>query len=490
MLREWKKDLDIYNITKIFLWLLLASLLAITIMIFIIASLRSLFYFFPLNYSEGHILSLVELFKERGNYFLDITLNEYPFIHGTYPPVFIYLVGFLSGFTYSENVFFIGRCISLFSTILIVLVLYKIFVDDSRDKVLSLFFSFIFIAPLFVIHWASLVRVDMLAILFNLIGLYIYVKYNQKKSYKRFFSIIFFILAFYTKQSAVAAFLAIITYNLFKNKKEFLRLICLYSVLLLLIFYYFNHITQGQFYLHLIEYNRFMYSFDMQKVFSIFQYFTKEFLIFFIIFLINILYIKKYSIFTIYFLYNFVFLITKSKPGADMNYFIEPFLSLLILGILVFIHLIKISKNKKNEVILFSAMVLQVFFLFNLSFYKDIFTKFFLSSDYGKNTAINYYVKNSRGLILSEDMGYLIINKIKPIYEPFQFLKMSEAGMWFDNKIIDDCNNKKYSLIVAGWRILSLERMEECLAENYYLIDVFENVEGGSDYKIYYPLTK
>lgn len=463
---------------------LVITLIMLNVVVFLTHSARTIFYPYPVNFSEGQTLGLSILLQQKGNYFFDI--NDLPFMHGAYPPVYPLIVLFfinIFGVTLT-----IGRIISFLSTIFIIFILFKIFNKAHQDKIHSFIVSLMFIAPFFVMRWSSTVRVDLLAIFFSFVGLYIYYFY-YKKSYWRFLSIVFFILAFYTKQNAIAAPLSILIYNIIEDRKEFKKILLLYLAPLLSIFLLLNYLTIGQFYLHIITYTKFI-PIQVFSIFSNYQFFIRMFSVFLLILFFNKDLLKKYNIFTIYFLINFFFLFTISKPGSDSHYMIEPFLSLLVISGLIIIHWIKMSKNMPYYKYLFPILLLQIFLMAPFDVYSSILRSPLVPEGHDGRTIINYYVKNAHGLVLSEDLGYLAINNLPIIYETYQFAWMNKMGLWDSTKLIEYCENKKFSMMILRGDILGVKGMEGCIIENYNLIKEVDTIESFSRpmrIKIYLP---
>ena len=94
---------------------LVITLIMLNVVVFLTHSARTIFYPYPVNFSEGQTLGLSILLQQKGNYFFDI--NDLPFMHGAYPPVYPLIVLFfinIFGVTLT-----IGRIISFLSTIFI-----------------------------------------------------------------------------------------------------------------------------------------------------------------------------------------------------------------------------------------------------------------------------------------------------------------------------------------------------------------------------------
>lgn len=457
----------------------------VAVLIFFAFSLRSLAYPYILDYGEGHTLNYSVLLREYGNYFIDI--NSYPYIHAAYPPVFPFLVFIIMKFFGAS--FFIGRIISFFSTIGTILILYKLFYFECREKINSFIVSSLFIAPYFVIQWAALARVDMLAIFFSIFGLYLYYVYGKKNSPLRFLSVIFFILAIFTKQNAIAAPLSIILEKIFKDKGEALRFSLLYAIPTLLLFVFFNYKTQGQFYLHLVPYLKSIVPVQFYLLPQHYQNFFRIFPFFLFLIITNLVLWRKYKLFLWYFFLNSIFFFTSANTGANVNHSMELYLSLLISAGFTFMYILQKIKDQGVYKILIYSFFIQILLLFPLNNLLDIIWFPLVPAGYGRRLAINYYLRqNGKGPILSEDFGHLVLSDIPAQYESYAMMMLAQNRKWNTSPLLQDCNEKKFKLVIAGWRILKIEGVEECLEKNYELVDVLKTLDDKEiEYQIYLP---
>jgi len=139
---------------------------------------------------------------------------------------------------------------------------------------------------------------------------------------------------------------------------------------------------------------------------------------------------------------------------------------------------------------LFPILLLQIFLMAPFDVYSSILRSPLVPEGHDGRTIINYYVKNAHGLVLSEDLGYLAINNLPIIYETYQFAWMNKMGLWDSTKLIEYCENKKFSMMILRGDILGVKGMEGCIIENYNLIKEVDTIESFSRpmrIKIYLP---
>ena len=441
--------------------------LSIGFVIFLVNALRYIFYPLPLDYGEGVVLNLANLIHKYGNYFFDI--HNYPCVHGAYPPIFPWLASLFVGPYPSQ--FMGGRIISFLAAVLIGLILYLIFFNKSSlsNRKYPLIFALTFFIPSFVDYSSPLMRVDTLAIFFSVLGLYLFARYDKAGSPWRWLAVILFILAFYTKQNAVSAPLAVGAFLLLRNRRDFAKFITLYLTPLLVIFYFINWQTGGQFYTHLVTLTKFipLNIFNLPLYYLPFVFYSIGFLIIIFRYYKSVL---AHQLYWLYFVFNMIFLVTVAKPGAGFNYYIEPFISLLIVFGLVFMQIIPTTPLSR-ACLLYGIFVFQLLLLFPYKLAVDLLNNPILPPGHRERAVVNQYVQASAGPVLSEDWGYLLINGREAFYEPFQFSMMSNYGLWDESNMVRQCEAGKFSLVIAGWRIFNSKGLAACLERYYSLVD-------------------
>ncbi|MEK7465579.1 MAG: glycosyltransferase family 39 protein [Patescibacteria group bacterium] len=430
-------------------------------------------YPFPLDYGEGLTQYYVRLLQSHGNYFFDIQRS--PFAFAAYPPVYFLLTSSFSGL-FNVPTLLAGRLLSVIVTLLAVLVLFGIFHSISKNKQKSAFFAALFLVPFFVSHWAALARVDMLALFFALAGFYVFERYSATGSSLRWFAPILFSLSFYTKQSFIAAPIAIILYLLFTDRKECLRFFSLCAGLFGGIFLTMNIFTGGQFFLHLFFYT--IAPLDFKALpFGFLLYFLQTFLL-----LIPAALILKSNVRQVnspYFIYcvaGILSVITWAKVGANVNYFIEPFAAtLLFSGALILKNEQKVRSFFRAKEMSLILIVFQIFFIilgYSLPGVINV-SDVAVSSEHG---IIDSFVKKTESPILVEDVGFAEVrNQDAILPDPNQMEILIKRGVWSENLLIPYCANRTLNLVVAGWRLGSFPGFMSCLERNYKMVFRTEN---------------
>lgn len=190
-------------------------------------------------------------------------ITQTSFISGPYPPVFYYLCAFVMNFT-GENML-AGRLLSFISAIGSAL-LVALLVGEIGLKPLKISRwlsglaagAALLTTPPFLI-WASRNRGDVLMVFFALAGCYALLKWQSKNFVPKFWwpalSIVCFVLACYTKQTALVAPVAAVLWLLLRRPKTGLIYGAILAAGLLLPFLALEIVTRHEFYRHMVTYH-------------------------------------------------------------------------------------------------------------------------------------------------------------------------------------------------------------------------------------------
>ncbi len=466
------------------LWTILLGGLAIYTVFFIIESIILINYPYQISYGEGFILNQAVIISQGQSIYQDIA--NYPYLVGNYPPVYPFLCAlFVKIFGVS---FAPGRFISFIAVILSGFLIYIILKENRRSqkgsfKESTVISALFFLASPYIFYVYPLYRVDALALLFSLAGLYFVFKFENRKSV--YFSIPFFILALYTKQSFIAAPIASLIYLTFKNiKKGFIYFIFL-SLVYVSIFLLLNNLTGGQYYLHNFTYNANAFSilFAIRMCVSALQIHAILFTFAFA-YIIHTIIRKKLSLFAIYLIITALMAISIGKIGSGINYFGELVAcSCIILGI--FLNETEFTNKESKNILIVTGLLLQLILFAHMPYLTGHTPT---NTDIKNAEKISVEIINTPGSILSEDGGLLVVNRRQILFQPFVFTQLARQNLWDQGKFVADITEKRFSLIILTFNInyeIDKERLTEEMAEairrSYY------SEEKIGDYYIYRP---
>ncbi len=234
---------------------LVSGLAAFLALFFLVGEIRLIQIPAQRDYGEGHNLWMTRQILEKPY----PPIDTLPFVVFPYTPLY-HLTSRLAG-VFVSDLLIAGRSLSLISTLGIALavVLTILFSLPSRAplawRVVSASFggAMVLMADS-VVGWASLMRVDMLALLLMYSGLGVYIVLGRRERWL-YLAGALFVLAVFTKQTMVSAPLACVVFGLLTDRWRTLRLCAFMVALGLAGVWYFNGITHGGFLKHVVQYN-------------------------------------------------------------------------------------------------------------------------------------------------------------------------------------------------------------------------------------------
>ena len=421
------------------------------------------------DYGEGVVLALTRLLAEHGSYFGPV--GEYPMIHGNYPPVFLILSAVayrLFGPSLAAP-----RALSLLSTAALMMTVYVIVRPRGRDHSLALCAAFLLVAPWFVVTWAPLGRVDMLACLFSVGGLGLFATAGDGRGGRWWTSGACFVLGAFTKQTALVAPAAALLSLLREPATR--RLVPRFflsfalpaaAVLLVLVL-----VTRGQAWSHLVTYAA-AADYSLTALGKGYESFVVSSAPLLAVILLGLgacsdrLLGRRDRPFALYWLLNLGALVTTAKAGAAQNYLIEPWLATVLLAALSLGAL----RERSPEVFRWWPAVMMVAALVALVANHQAARLPRPIRNPGQATeyrALDEAVAAAAGPILSENLSVLV-RKGKPVLvEPFGMLLLSRKGLWRPDRLVADCEADRFDLIVYEDRLRDIPGMDACLDRRY-----------------------
>jgi 4-amino-4-deoxy-L-arabinose transferase-like glycosyltransferase len=417
------------------------------------------------DYGEGCVLAMVQLLAERGNYFT--SLRDYPYVHGNYPPVFPLIN--LPAYLWLGPTLLVPRLLSVLATLALVLVLVRLVRRETGSLVLGGSFGLLLLGPWFVQTWASLGRVDMVACLFSLAGLHLFHRFGPEGR-GRWLGYACLWLAFFTKQNALLAPAAVVLGLALDpaTRARTGRVLAEIALPLLGLFGTLCLVTGGEAYNHLIPYTAAAHYEWERMGRACRDFFT---LIGPLVALIVPAAVALGSSairgstasYLAYWLMNLAALVTISKAGAAQNYFIEPYVATLALAALLLGQAARASRAVARA---WPAYVIVVALVVTLTDREKGRSR--LPPQEPQELAELYAIVGATsGPILSEDLSALVLNRKPVLVEPFGALLISSGGHMDTDRIVADCRQGRFPLVVTDFRLRDIAGMDACLSERY-----------------------
>lgn len=204
---------------------------------------------FQLDVEEGFIYQqALDLDQGRSIY---TPIETEPYLVGNYAPLFPWLVSLTIA---PSRIGLQGaRAIVLGSSILIALLLFGIVYFKTERLLPSLLSPLLFVVTYEFHHWSAFARVDLPALAFTLAGLFAF--FAIRPRWGAAVAAILFGLAAFTRQTAIMAPVACCISMALYDRRRLAWFLPFYLIPGLGGFLIFNALTEGQFYLHLVQYN-------------------------------------------------------------------------------------------------------------------------------------------------------------------------------------------------------------------------------------------
>ena len=194
-----------------------------------------------IEYSEGFNMYLGRLFA-TGQWSWQMATSP-PFMTSFYPPVGLFVLGWVQRI-FGETLV-VGRTLNLLCVFGCLSMIYLIVQHETKDKLVSLIAAMLPMTAITMIAWSFFIRVDMLGIFVDLVGIYIFLR--NKDSLKVLWVIPLFVLAFYIKQSMVAGVVTCIVYLVIHNWRRGLLFAGIFAAIAGGIFITANILTKGNY---------------------------------------------------------------------------------------------------------------------------------------------------------------------------------------------------------------------------------------------------
>jgi hypothetical protein len=440
--------------------------LAYLLVLFLINSSSSLAFPFGLDYGEGIVWQQALLIFTRKAYG---PIDSFPSIVFHYTPLYQTLVFSMTTLT-GWDMLFTGRAISICSTLLIIIMV-GIIVIRTAPISMPIGYQFLVgaasglvtLSAFPIYFWAQLMRVDMLALLFSLLGFWLGLKAFQKPAWI-YLAALFFVAAVFTKQNAITAPMALFSLMLWLKPRLALTGLSTCFISGLVILSALSYLTEGRFVKHILLYNINTIDFgrihQLIKIIAIHGVLVTVVILALIIGIINIAsilrefrgkdrrnaitsnqYATTTSAILTYFIVATPMLLLYAKVGSGYNYTIEWFITCsMLIGTVLFdsatILTGQENRNGKtanivNNIKGLAIPILIAIHIFEFDFALVSFKNFKENSIHvNELEKISNIVRDSDKPIISDDMVMLLRSGKSVEWEPAIFAQLEKAGVW------------------------------------------------------------
>lgn len=451
-----------------------ASWLFINITSYLLLSIPKIKFKYSFNYVEGMVAD--PILRIAKNPWLYDSIYQEPFVLNPYHPLYHYCSFLLMQWT--GGVFLAPRIVSFISCLLLACILYGVLRRMSLKPLESAMVSGLFLTvPLAQSHSVQ-ARPDFLALLWVWLGIYFVLRYEQK-SVRRLrgllYPVLFFCLAFWTKQNFVLASLSYALYLLLNRRWSEWRTYCIYMLLGTVPIWFALAIgTHGNFTDHTLS---------LMKT----QYMPKLLLIHWRSFIVQywilippalLAFVPRYwksprAYLLIYGLLSALSTLSVGKTGFDLNHFLElTVISIILCGLGLFSSIHRVG---------FKGYA-WIFLCVGIMFYSHAVPSFNFKTNQ-KLTQTSQHIdemmlplKNIPGKIISENIGVLAALNLPIWYEPFGYRQLAFLGIFDEAVVLRKLQTGEYQLLILNINpgiILESSRFSRTFLEyvrQYYVI--------------------
>lgn len=422
---------------------------------YLFVGIKWVIYPHSIDFGEGFVISYAQQWQD-GTWNWDINVPPYmTMVYGLgYPLLMQPLISIFGAELW------LARLVSFIASLVVCVFLYLIANKITGKKIIS-----IIIAMLPALHpifrdWAPLARVDMIAVMFEVIGIYIFVRFKDSKWL--YIAIVPFLLAIMVKLSAVAGLVAVVIYLLITKRHKFVVFTLITLSCMSIIFAFLMAVSNGEYINHVLVYQNTIENFDIPILMVNFMMFFPAFIS---LFLLAIFYIRRYtskrklSFIAIYFIAAIILnMFLTLRPGAAGMYYFEAIISGCLCAGLFLNYLY--NHHKKQAIVMLSAFIL-VFF----AIYGWRTTMPFPDKQYAEDIkTVQSIISDTDKPIVTEN-SCLVMDVGKELYiETFIFTNLARLGYWDDTEYINDYKSQYFDYVVLK---VSLEQKEKYEDEGY-----------------------
>jgi len=412
-----------------------------------------------IDYSEGFNMWNAHLFG-TGQWQWD-ALKGPPFNALFYTPVWYMIMGRVTNIFGDSLV--VGRIFNLLTFAGCLILVFLIVRYFTRSKIYGLIGAALPLMSSYMVAWSMFPRVDMLAIMFELAGIYVIIRFENSRWL--WLSIPLFVLAFYTKQSLVAFVAAACLYLFIRNRKQGLIYGGILTGTVLSILGIANLLTHGDFFKQVVTYQQSeIYSGTTSVI-------EKVIIIVVPILVMGIVYAwkNKTSLLGLSVMVALVMntLVLFLHTGGNYNYFFE-FVFALSLASGVFIQ--QIIKNRKEFYIwLFAFSIAGLIGVIpNLTLVDATYSL--------RAKQAETIIRDATYPILTENAQLVVDAGKMPYDEPFVYSNLARLGYFDGNIVLNDLKTNKIEYVITQSDLPEIrsyrfsEEVQQAILDNYHIV--------------------
>ena len=458
-----------------------------------------IFYHFAIDWNEGsNCYKIDDIIKGKELYSNIIGLPVTP---TTYPPLSFLFFSLLSYF--SGSILITGRILAFVALILTLLLTFLILNQIINSRKISFLSSLLLLMliTLFTPHYIGMLDPQILAHVFSLSGLYVFIKCKNQYSNKNIIIVTFLLyISIFIKHNLVALPFAVALFLFITDKRVFLKFIIV-NTIFIIISVLCIYIFTPHFFSNFFDANREFFIHKVVKFLRILFIDGRLFITVIICITIIIGFLKKYLIINLYLIFALIFgIIFSGGDGVDLNIWYDFFIALSFqIGIFYSISEKFYLENilAKRLALLFICVISIIPFLKVRQLYVNPIEelKTFKENETLYLNNVNFLRSYKDPTLFEEPLVGFLSGK-KFIFDPFCGTELMRAGKIPEAILVDKLKTKYFNVIVLRENLNKLVKEEDyqywtnnvlqSMKENYFLISK-KKVNYETDYYYYVP---
>ncbi len=447
--------------------ILVALVFAVALIIYSLHALVAIFYPYPLDYGEAPLVDQAMRLAE-GRTIYRAALDTPPYTITNYPPLYVLtMTPFV--LLFSPN-FWAGRLISVASALATAFFLGGVIHAQSGDRFAARLTAFLFLAFPYVVGWAKLARIDLLALALSAAAFYVIARRPQDNR-ALVGTALLLTAAIYTRQSygLAAPFAAFVWVWAQRGWRAAFALAGMVGAVGLVLFLILNLATSGGFFFNVVTANVNPFNVETVKRYAEEVLELAPILPFLCGLLIVVIPIRArrrlveaagWPMVVPYLAGALLSAITIGKIGSNVNYLLEFCAALALVAGTVLAWSGKVWRSDAESPapvwvpplahsIVLILLAVQAGMLMRFTLQHPVQDFKYRTSGQPSLHELRELVAETTGPILADEyMGMLTLNN-KPLYiQPFEVTQLANAGLWDQTPLLNDIRAEKFALIL------------------------------------------
>jgi hypothetical protein len=418
---------------------------------------------YEIDYGEGILLqNAINLAHGREVY---NNYHHYPYVVATYPPIYPLLCA--AGVRLFGVSFTFARLLSILSGLGAGVLIWLMLRRAGTSRFGAGFGAMLFVAAPSVCLRAVVIRVDMVALVISLAGLYCVMRGGRWLLP----AVVLFVLAVYTRQSQVGPLVASIAYLWWTRQRRDAALVAgSFAALTAVIFLVLQFASHGWFYRHVILAN--MNFWELKRLIEIWQWTFPTWRFPFLIGGVGVAltlfargptnqdegvhpHRREHLLLVWYFVVAMLITVTAGKVGSYVNYMLEPLAAASLMSGVAYQRLAEMLLTRGWRVAWAAAWLLMVvppaWVLGQPG--RTAYAPFTYSPEtfWKAGNEVAPLLRRTKGEVLSENTGLLLMTGHRILLDSHKMTSMYHDGNWDQRPLLRDIERRRFALIIITW---------------------------------------